>query len=304
MSNVYHTPVLLNACIEMLQIRENGTYVDLTFGGGGHSRAILEALGKNGRLFAFDQDEDAHKNALQDSRFTLIPYNFRFLKNYLRVHGVTEVDGILGDFGVSSHQFDEASRGFSIRFNSELDMRMSQSNTLTAKTVINTYSVEQLASLFRKYAEINNAGALARAIEKSRLLQPISTTAELQAAIAPVTPRAAETKFLARVFQALRIEVNQEMPALEDCLTQCHLVLKKGGRLVTIAYHSLEDRLVKNLMKTGNTEGQADTDVIYGTRKKLYQIITNKPVVPSDEEIQANPRARSAKLRAAEKITD
>jgi 16S rRNA (cytosine1402-N4)-methyltransferase len=304
MSNVYHTPVLLNACIEMLQIQKDGTYVDLTFGGGGHSRAILAALGEKGRLFAFDQDEDARANVPDDKRFTLIPHNFRFLKNYLRVHGVTAVDGILGDFGVSSHQFDEAERGFSIRFDSELDMRMSRANALTARQVVNEYGVNELAAIFRKYAEINNAGALARVIDKARANAPIVTTADLQTAIAPVTPRAAETKFLARVFQALRIEVNQEIPALEECLTQCHAVLKPGGRLVTISYHSLEDRLVKNLIKTGNVEGQAETDVIYGTRKQMYRSMTSKPVVPDETEIQQNPRARSAKLRAAEKITN
>lgn len=304
MSNVYHTPVLLNACIEMLQIQKDGTYVDLTFGGGGHSRAILAALGEKGRLFAFDQDEDARANVPDDKRFTLIPHNFRFLKNYLRVHGVSAVDGILGDFGVSSHQFDEAERGFSIRFDSELDMRMSRANALTARQVVNEYGVNELAAIFRKYAEINNAGALARVIDKARANAPIVTTADLQTAIAPVTPRAAETKFLARVFQALRIEVNQEIPALEECLTQCHAVLKPGGRLVTISYHSLEDRLVKNLIKTGNVEGQAETDVIYGTRKQMYRSMTSKPVVPDETEIQQNPRARSAKLRAAEKITN
>ncbi len=288
----------------MLQIQKDGTYVDLTFGGGGHSRAILAALGEKGRLFAFDQDEDARANVPDDKRFTLIPHNFRFLKNYLRVHGVTAVDGILGDFGVSSHQFDEAERGFSIRFDSELDMRMSRANALTARQVVNEYGVNELAAIFRKYAEINNAGALARVIDKARANASIVTTADLQTAIAPVTPRAAETKFLARVFQALRIEVNQEIPALEECLTQCHLVLKPGGRLVTISYHSLEDRLVKNLIKTGNVEGQAETDVIYGTRKQMYRSMTSKPVVPDETEIQQNPRARSAKLRAAEKITN
>ncbi len=288
----------------MLQIQKDGTYVDLTFGGGGHSRAILAALGEKGRLFAFDQDEDARANVPDDKRFTLIPHNFRFLKNYLRVHGVTAVDGILGDFGVSSHQFDEAERGFSIRFDSELDMRMSRANALTARQVVNEYGVNELAAIFRKYAEINNAGALARVIDKARANAPIVTTADLQTAIAPVTPRAAETKFLARVFQALRIEVNQEIPALEECLTQCHAVLKPGGRLVTISYHSLEDRLVKNLIKTGNVEGQAETDVIYGTRKQMYRSMTSKPVVPDETEIQQNPRARSAKLRAAEKITN
>lgn len=302
MSNTYHTPVLLKACIDNLNLRANGVYVDLTFGGGGHSAAILEKLGPDGRLFAFDQDADAARNVLNDKRFTLIPQNYRYLKNYLRVYGVTKVDGILGDLGVSSHQFDEAARGFSIRFDGELDMRMNQSAPLTAKKVLNTYDHASLVKLFREYAEVPNASKLAALICDARQQNEISTTAQLKEIIKPCTPRFEEHKFQARVFQALRIEVNQELEALKECLAQCLDVLEVGGRLVVISYHSLEDRLVKNLIKTGNTEGKEEKDVIYGSVKKWFKNITTKPILPEEEEIKQNTRARSAKLRVGEKL--
>jgi 16S rRNA (cytosine1402-N4)-methyltransferase len=302
MSKGYHTPVLLKACIEYLNIIPDGTYVDLTFGGGGHSAEILKHLSAKGRLFAFDQDADAQANAIKDPRFTLIPQNFRYLKNYLRLQGVKSVDGILGDFGVSSHQFDEAERGFSIRFDAELDMRMNRANDLSAKKVVNEYSVDQLANMFREYAEVNNAGKLAHSIVNFRAEKEISTTGDLKEAISSCIPKFEENKFLARVFQALRIEVNQEIEVLKECLTQCLEVLNADGRLVMLSYHSLEDRLVKNLIKTGNVEGKEEKDVIYGTGTKYFKALSSKPMIADEEEVKENPRARSAKLRAAVKL--
>ncbi len=302
MNNVYHTSVLLQACIDHLNLKPNGVYVDLTFGGGGHSSFILKHLGEKAKLFAFDQDEDAQKNVIKDSRFTLIPQNFRYLKNYLRVYGITKVDGILGDLGVSSHQFDEASRGFSIRFDSELDMRMNQQNPLTAKKIVNEYDANQLFKIFKEYGEVHNAFKLAKEICDYRIQNEIVTTNDLKKAISSCTPKFEEHKYLARVFQALRIEVNQEIEALKECLTQCVEVLDSGGRLVVISYHSLEDRLVKNLIKTGNIEGIETKDIIYGTSKKVFKNLTSKPIVPDENEIRNNIRARSAKLRVAEKI--
>lgn len=302
MSNTYHTPVLLQACIDYLNIRPGGTYVDLTFGGGGHSSHIMKQLDENGRLFAFDQDADAQRNKLNDKRFTLIPQNFRYLKNYLRLNGVTKADGILGDLGVSSHQFDEAERGFSIRFNAGLDMRMNRENPLTAKKVVNEYEGKELLKVFREYGEITNASKLVRLIEEARATKTISTTEDLKEIIRSCTPRFEEHKYLATVFQALRIEVNQEMEALKECLTQCAEVLSPGGRLVIISYHSLEDRLVKNLIRSGNVEGKEERDVVYGTTKKVFKNLSSKAIVPSEEEIKNNTRARSAKLRVAEKL--
>jgi 16S rRNA (cytosine1402-N4)-methyltransferase len=302
MSNAYHTSVLLQACIDYLDIKPNGTYVDLTFGGGGHSAHILKSLGEKGRLFAFDQDEDALKNAINDKRFTLIPQNFRYLKNYLRIHGVSKVDGILGDLGVSSHQFDEASRGFSIRFDAELDMRMNRQNPLTAKDILNNYPDKKLIELFRIYADLTNAPKLVFAIMAYRSEKEIVTTENLKEAIKSCVPKFEEHKYLAKVFQALRIEVNQEMDALKECLTQCVEILDTGGRLVMISYHSLEDRLVKNLIKAGNVEGIEEKDIIYGSGKKIFKNITSKPVLPNETEIKNNTRARSAKLRAAIKL--
>jgi 16S rRNA (cytosine1402-N4)-methyltransferase len=298
----YHNPVLLQACIDNLDIKPDGIYVDLTFGGGGHSAHILKQLNEKGKLFAFDQDEDAQKNAIKDPRFTLIPHNFRHLKNYLRLYGVNKVAGILGDLGVSSHQFDEASRGFSIRFDSELDMRMNQQNPLTAKKIVNEYSDKQLIHIFKTYAEIHNAARLAFVICAAREEKAISTTNELKEAISSCTPKFEEHKYLAKVFQALRIEVNQELEALKECLTQCVEILDSGSRLVVISYHSLEDRLVKNIIRAGNVEGIEEKDVVFGTSKKTFKNLTSKPILPSEEEIKINTRARSAKLRVAIKI--
>ena len=302
MSNNYHTSVLLKDCIDNLNIKPDEVYVDLTFGGGGHSAEILKHLSPNGKLFAFDQDVDALKNKLIDPRFILIPQNFRFLKNYLRLHGITKVNGILGDLGVSSHQFDEASRGFSIRFDAELDMRMNQQNELTAKKIVNEYELKQLVFIFKEYAEIHNASKLAGQICEAREINEISTTTDLKEAIKYCTPKFEEHKYLAKVFQALRIEVNQEIEALKECLTQCLEVLESEGRLVVISYHSLEDRLVKNIIRAGNTEGVEERDVIFGTRKKIFKNLTSKPITPSETEIKLNTRARSAKLRVAIKI--
>ena len=302
MSNNYHTSVLLKDCIDNLNIKPDEVYVDLTFGGGGHSAEILKHLSPNGKLFAFDQDVDALKNKLIDPRFILIPQNFRFLKNYLRLHGITKVNGILGDLGVSSHQFDEASRGFSIRFDAELDMRMNQQNELTAKKIVNEYELKQLVFIFKEYAEIHNAAKLAGQICEAREINEISTTTDLKEAIKYCTPKFEEHKYLAKVFQALRIEVNQEIEALKECLTQCLDVLESEGRLVVISYHSLEDRLVKNIIRSGNTEGVEERDVIFGTRKKIFKNLTSKPITPSETEIKLNTRARSAKLRVAIKI--
>lgn len=301
MSN-YHTPVLLQACIDNLNIKPNGVYVDLTFGGGGHSKAILNCLNDAGKLFAFDQDIDAHKNKIDDKRFVLIPHNFRYIKNYLRLNGVNKVDGILGDLGVSSHQFNEASRGFSIRFDAELDMRMNQTDELTAKLIVNTYDEKKLLHLFKFYGEIDNAFKLTQLIINARQQNSINTTNELIAAIKSCTPKFEDHKYLAKVFQALRLEVNQELIALEECLTQCTELLVNGGRLVVISYHSLEDRIVKNIIKTGNIAGVEQKDIIYGTVKKVYKNLTSKPILPTNEETSINTRARSAKLRVAEKI--
>ncbi len=302
MSNNYHTSVLLKDCIDNLNIKPDEVYVDLTFGGGGHSAEILKHLSPNGKLFAFDQDVDALKNKLIDPRFILIPQNFRFLKNYLRLHGITKVNGILGDLGVSSHQFDEASRGFSIRFDAELDMRMNQQNELTAKKIVNEYELKQLVFIFKEYAEIHNAAKLADQICEAREINEISTTTDLKEAIKYCTPKFEEHKYLAKVFQALRIEVNQEIEALKECLTQCLEVLESEGRLVVISYHSLEDRLVKNIIRSGNIEGVEERDVIFGTKKKIFKNLTSKPITPSETEIKFNTRARSAKLRVAIKI--
>lgn len=302
MSNEYHNPVLLQACIDNLNIKPGGVYVDLTFGGGGHSAHILKHLDEKGKLFAFDQDEDAHKNALKDPRFTLIPHNFRFLKNYLRLYGVTKVDGILGDLGVSSHQFDEAERGFSIRFDAELDMRMNRQNALTAKRIVNEYDSKTLIRIFKEYAEIHNAAKLVGNIMEARTHKEISTTGDLKDVIKSCTPKFEEHKYLAKVFQALRIEVNEEMDALKECLMQCVEVLDSGSRLVVISYHSLEDRLVKNIIRAGNVEGIEEKDIIFGTSTKIFKNLTSKPILPGEEEIRNNTRARSAKLRVAEKL--
>lgn len=297
----YHQPVLLNECLDGLAIKPDGTYVDVTFGGGGHSRAILERLGKEGRLFSFDQDKDAAKNVINDPRFTFIPQNFMYMKNFLRMYEATQVDGILADLGVSSHQFDEAGRGFSIRFDAELDMRMNQSSKKTAATVLNEYEEHELKRIFREYGEVDNAGRLVKLIADARMLSPIENTEQLKNVIAACTPKHKENQYLAKVFQALRIEVNEEMQVLKEMLQQSLELLKPGGRLVVMSYHSLEDRLVKNFMKSGNMEGEQVKD-FFGNISRPFELITKKPVTPSEQEIEKNSRSRSAKLRIAEKI--
>lgn len=297
---MYHIPVMLNESIEGLNIKPNGTYVDVTFGGGGHSRRILECLGEDGRLFAFDQDEDAAKNVIDDSRFTFIQQNFRYMKNFLQLYCGGKVDGILADLGVSSYQFDTPEKGFSTRFNGRLDMRMNQNAAVDAANIVNTYDVSSLASVFSRYGELRNAMSIANAISMAREIKPIETTDDLKAAVAKLLPKGSENKVLAQIFQALRIEVNEEMKVLESFLGQCADVLNPGGRLVVLSYHSLEDRLVKNFMKTGNAEGNLEKD-FFGNQLTPYKLMTSKPIVPSDDEIQLNSRARSAKLRVAER---
>ncbi len=301
-NSTYHTPVLLNQCIEGLAIKENGTYVDITFGGGGHSKEILHHLSNKGRLIAFDQDADALANVPSDDRVIFIPNNFRFIKNYLKLNKIQGVDGILGDLGVSSFQFDEHSRGFSIRLDSELDMRMNQKGSQTARKIVNTYSVEALTKIFRSYGEIDNAFRLAYIIVEQRLNNEIVSTFQFNEIVKACAPKFDTNKYLAKVYQALRIEVNEEMAALTEFLNQTHQVLNTQGRLVIISYHSLEDRLVKNLIKTGNTEGKLEKDFIYGNEKKYFNNISHKPITASVKEIERNPRSRSAKLRIAEKL--
>ena len=296
----YHQPVLLNETVNGLEINPDGIYVDVTFGGGGHSKAILQKL-KNGRLFAYDQDADALSNSIDDDRFVLINQNFRYLKKSLRLYGITEVDGVLGDLGVSSHQFDVAERGFSIREEGVLDMRMNQSQPLCAKQVVNEYKLDQLYRVLRKYGELKNAYPMALAIERFRDNQTIETTSDLKEAVKNNMLTHKSNKILAQLFQAIRIEVNEEMAALEEMLLQSVEVLKSGGRLSIISYHSLEDRLVKNLIKKGKFEGEVDKD-FYGNAQLPFHAINRKPILPFIEEIQQNSRARSAKLRIAEKV--
>lgn len=298
---VYHVPVMLQECMEALAIKPNGIYVDVTFGGGGHSREILKRLGPTGRLIAFDQDPDAIHNSIDDERFILVHQNFRFLKNYLRLQGVKEVDGILGDLGVSSHQFDDAERGFSIRFNADLDMRMDQVSDLDARKVLNTYSEEELHRIFGMYGEVQNAKSLAKTIVTARLSKEINTVSELKEVIKRMVPKGKEHKYHAQVFQALRIEVNKELEALQEFLMQSISVLKEGGRLVIMSYHSLEDRLVKNFMLKGKFKGEVEKD-FYGNEIKPLRVITRKAITASEEELQRNNRSRSAKLRIAEKV--
>jgi 16S rRNA (cytosine1402-N4)-methyltransferase len=300
---MYHLPVLLQQCIEGLAIKPDGIYVDVTFGGGGHSKEILKHLGEKGKLFAFDQDADAAANVPSDKRLTFIPQNFMYMRNFLKMHGVTQVDGILADLGVSSHQFDVAERGFSIRFDASLDMRMNQSSDLTAEKVVNEYDEKQLISIFRNYGEVENAGRLVRTIVEQRSLNKIETISQFKTAIASCIPKHAESKYLAKVFQALRIEVNNEEGVLRDFLNQSIEILKPGGRLVVMSYHSLEDRLVKNFIKTGNMEGDVKKD-FFGNIHRPFDLITRKPIVPDEKEIKENSRARSAKLRIAEKTED
>jgi 16S rRNA (cytosine1402-N4)-methyltransferase len=296
----YHNPVLLQASIDGLNIKPDGIYVDVTFGGGGHSAAILRRLGPNGRLYAFDQDEDALANAIPDERFTLINENFRFIKRFLRFYGVKNVDGILADLGVSSHQFDIAERGFSTRFDAELDMRMSQKNDLNAYRVVNEYDDANLRRVFLDYGELKNAPVLARTIIEARADRPIKTTDELKEVLAKYLPERIRNKILAQIYQAIRIEVNQEMDVLKEFLEQSLEILNPGGRLSVISYHSLEDRLVKRFMKNGMFEGEPERD-FFGNFSVPFKTI-GKLIVPDGAEIKINNRARSAKLRIAEKL--
>ena len=296
---MYHRPVLLNECIQGLAIKPDGVYADVTFGGGGHSRAIMERLG-TGHLYAFDQDEDAAANVIDDERFTFIPQNFSYFKNFIQLYHNGPIDGILADLGVSSHQFDTPEKGFSTRFEGRLDMRMSQQNPLDAATVVNTYDHAALAHILSLYGEVQNAHLVAADIIMARDACPIETTTALKDAVQGRLPRGHENKVLAQIFQALRIEVNHEMDALTTFLGQCADVLKPGGRLVVLSYHSLEDRLVKNFTRTGNAEGIEEKD-FFGNALTPYKIINRKPIVPSEAEIADNSRARSAKLRIAER---
>jgi 16S rRNA (cytosine1402-N4)-methyltransferase len=296
---MYHNPVMLDECIRGLNINPEGVYADVTFGGGGHSRAIMERL-TTGHLYAFDQDEDAAANAFDDERFTFIPQNFKYFKNFIQLYHGGQIDGIIADLGVSSHQFDTPEKGFSTRFDGELDMRMSQTTPNDAATVVNTYDPANLTRILALYGEVQQAHLIAADIVRARDLEPIETTTQLKEAVQRRLPRGKENKVLAQIFQALRIEVNQELEALTAFLTQCPDVLKPGGRLVVLSYHSLEDRLVKNFMKTGNAEGKEEKD-FFGNLLTPYILITRKPMVPTDEEIEGNSRARSAKFRIAER---
>ncbi|PTT08889.1 16S rRNA (cytosine(1402)-N(4))-methyltransferase [Flavobacterium sp. HMWF030] len=296
----YHNPVLLHPTVDGLNIKPDGVYVDVTFGGGGHSKEILKRLGPNGKLFAFDQDEDALANALPDERFTLINENFRFIKRFLRFHGVKSVDGILADLGVSSHQFDVPERGFSTRFDAELDMRMSQKNDLNAYRVVNEYEEQDLRRVFFDYGELKNAPVLARTIVEARQDYPIKTTDELKDVLAKYLPERVRNKILAQIYQAIRIEVNQEMDVLKEFIEQSLEILNPGGRFSVISYHSLEDRLVKRFIKNGMFEGEPERD-FFGNFSVPFKTI-GKLIVPDDAEIKINNRARSAKLRIAEKI--
>ena len=298
---VYHIPALLQESINGLNIKEDGTYVDVTFGGGGHSRAIMEQLGESGRLLGFDQDLDTLHNKLNDSRFTFVHSNFSFLKNFVRYYDIEAVDGILADLGVSFHHFDDAERGFSFRQDSALDMRMNRRASIDARTVLATYSEEELARLFYLYGELKQSRRIASAIVKARSNGEISTTGQLVELVSPFVRRSQEKKDLAQVFQALRIEVNHEIDVLKSLLEQSLEILKPGGRLVVITYHSLEDRLVKNFMRSGNVDGKIDKD-FYGRVSTPWRLVNNKVITASEAEVESNPRSRSAKLRIAEKL--
>ena len=297
----YHVPVLLRESVDLLDIKPSGSYVDVTFGGGGHSREILRRLGKKGTLYGFDQDTDARDNVPDDTRFHFIRNNFRFLRTCLRAEGVEQVDGVLADLGVSSHHFDAAERGFSFRYEADLDMRMNRESKLSAQEVLNRYDEADLIRIFRDYGELNQPGRVARAVMQARAGGELVTISDLKEAVTPVMPRNDESKFLAKLFQAVRIEVNGEMEALKMMLEQALKVLKPGGRLVVITYHSLEDRLVKNFMRSGNLEGEQEKD-FFGQVSSPFKLITRKAVAPSAQEIEENSRSRSAKLRAAEKV--
>lgn len=297
----YHIPVLLKPAVDGLDICPEGTYVDTTLGGGGHTREILSRLGPQGRLLGFDQDEDAERNIPDDPRFTFVRSNFRFLHNFLRYHGISQIDGLLADLGVSSHHFDDSERGFSFRFDGALDMRMNKRAGQTAADIVNTYSEERLANVFYLYGELKNSRKLAAALVKARAAAPINTIGAFLDIVKPFFGREREKKEMARVFQALRIEVNQEMEALKEMLYAATDALRPGGRLAVITYHSLEDRMVKNLIKTGNVEGKMEKD-FFGNTQTPFRAVNNKVIVPDDDETARNPRSRSAKLRIAEKL--
>ena len=296
---VYHIPVLLKESIDGMNLQPGGVYVDVTFGGGGHSKEILHRGDSSIRLFSFDQDEDAERNIVDDDRFTFVRSNFRYLYNFLRYHGIEQVDGILADLGVSSHHFDDSERGFSFRFDGNLDMRMNKRSGKTAADIVNTYEEERLADIFYLYGELKNSRKLASTIVKARNRKAIVTIGDFLEIVKPLFGREREKKELAKVFQALRIEVNQEMEALKEMLLSAMEMLRPGGRLVVITYHSLEDRMVKNIMKTGNIEGKTIQD-FYGNSQTPFKLV-NKVIIASDDEVKRNPRSRSAKLRIAEK---
>lgn len=298
----YHNPVMLHESVDGLDIKKDGIYVDVTYGGGGHSKEILKRLGDKGRLIAFDQDADVEGNVVKDERLVMVPQNFKYLKNYLKMYGIPQIDGLLADLGVSSHQFDVGERGFSIRFDGPLDMRMSKSNLVTAAKIVNEYSEEDLVRLFREYGEINNAKKLVFEIVSKRMGSKFKTTTDLIEVAEKLVPGKMKNKYLAQVFQALRIEVNSELEVLKDLLVQSKEVLKPSGRLVVITYHSLEDRLVKNFLKKGSFSGELEKD-FFGNQLVDFKLITRKPVTPSNEELKINNRARSAKLRIAEKLS-
>ncbi len=298
---VYHVPVLLKECVDGLSVGSCGVYADVTFGGGGHSREIVSRLAESGHLYGFDQDADAEANVVPDGRFTFVRSNFRYLKNWMRYYGVEQLDGLLADLGVSSHHFDDGGRGFSFRFDGKLDMRMNRRARLTAADVLNDYPEEKLADIFYLYGELKNARKLAAWVAKARAVRRIETTGELMETVKPLFERDREKKELAKMFQALRIEVNQEMDALREMLEAAVQLLRPGGRLVVLTYHSLEDRMVKNLIKTGNVEGKRVQD-FFGNVDCPLRAVNNKVIVPGEEEQRINPRSRSAKLRIAEKI--
>jgi 16S rRNA (cytosine1402-N4)-methyltransferase len=301
MQQAYHVPVLLKEVIDGLKIVPSGTYVDCTFGGGGHSKKILEKLNPEGKLVVFDQDEDARKNVPGDERVIFVPHNFRHLQRFLRFYKITKVNGILADLGVSSHQFNEAERGFSTRFNAALDMRMNQNEKITAADIIKNYSEEQLHKIFEKYGEVTNSKTLAKTITELRRSQSLNTIQEFKSAVYPIVKGNPE-KYFAQVFQALRIQVNDELNVLKELLVQSVEVLEEGGRIAVITFHSLEDRIVKNFFKNGNFEDEQAQDLFGNKAGNELKVITKKPVVPSSEELKMNPRSRSSKLRIAEKI--
>ncbi|MEZ4804099.1 MAG: 16S rRNA (cytosine(1402)-N(4))-methyltransferase RsmH [Bacteroidia bacterium] len=300
-TEAYHLPVMLKECIEGLNIKKDGTYVDVTFGGGGHSKEILKHLGEEGRLYAFDQDADAIGNLPDDSRLVFINHNFKYIKQFLNYLKASPVDGILADLGISSYQINEGSKGFAHRLSGELDMRMDKDSTIKANEIINHYSQKELLRIFNTYGEIKNAFKLVTILEEKRKLKPIRTIEEFKEAIKDCTPQKEESKYLSQVFQALRIEVNNEMKVLELLLENSYKVLKDGGRFVVMSYHSLEDRMVKNYFNSGNISGELEKD-FYGKKTSFYKLINKKPITPSEEELVQNKRSRSAKLRIAEKI--